>query len=46
MSAVQEFDRDDVPQWESGLIRWCIIEVFLCVVGIAVVNYLEFSQKK
>ena len=46
MSITSRFTRDDVPQWESGLIRWCILEVFFCTAAIVAVNALEFHQKK
>jgi hypothetical protein len=40
------FGREHVPQWETGLQRWCILEVFLCAGAIAAVNFLEYHNKK
>ena len=45
MAVTSEFTRDDVPQWEVGLIRWCLIEVFLCAGAIAAINFLEYHKK-
>jgi hypothetical protein len=46
MSIVGKFTKDDVPEWKTGVYRWCIIEVTICTAWIVALNVLEFLKRK
>lgn len=45
-SITGSFTREDVVQWESGLQRWCIFEVLLCLGVITAINVFEIQYGK
>lgn len=43
---VYEFTSDQVPGWNTGNTRWVTVEVFLSLVGLFVVLFMEWKNKE